>query len=178
MENYSSTMALVGHVISRGARRLGFVGDPDHCSSFHERWFAFQRAISDAGLSLDRSLCILDRDDSPYGDAAWLSAKLLQMPRLPDALICVNDFIAIRVMTALKHLGVSIPGQIMMAGFDGTAQATVVEPALTTVQIPGAEIGRIAADLLLNRIANPGRPPLSVYIKTTPVWRESTSRKR
>ena len=178
MENLASTMALVGHVISRGARRLGFVGDPDHCSSFHERWFGFQRAISDAGLSLDRSLCILDRDDSPYGDPAWLSARLLQMPRLPDALICVNDYVAIQTMTALKQLGISIPGQIMVAGFDGTAQATVVEPALTTVQIPGAEIGRIAADLLLNRIANPGRPPLSFYIKTTPIWRESTNRKR
>ena len=96
---------------------------------------------------------------------------------MPDALICVNDFIAIRVMTALKQLGVAIPEQIMVTGFDGTAQSAAIEPSLTTVQIPGAEIGRIAAGMLLNRIANPCRPPISVYAKTTPIWRESTNRK-
>lgn len=177
MENLASTMALVDHVISKGARKIGFVGDPNHCSSFHERWFGFRSALEGAGLPLNRALCILDRDTSPYGDPTWLSGRIRQMPQLPDALICVNDYVAIHVMTALKQLGLSIPEQIMVAGFDGTAQATVVEPALTTVQIPGIEIGRIAADMLLNRIANPGRPPISVYAKTSPIWRESTNRK-
>ena len=177
MENLSSTMALVEHVISRGARSIGFVGDPQHCNSFHERWFGFCSALSHAGLPLDRALCILDGDQSPYNDAAWLAERIGRMPQLPDALICVNDYIAIHVMSALKQLGLSIPAHIMVAGFDGTAQSAVVEPALTTVQIPGAEIGRVAADVLLNRIDNPGRQFISVYVKTTPVWRESTDRK-
>ena len=177
MENLASTMALVDHVISRGARRIGFVGDPDHCSSFHERWIGFRTALSNAGLSLDRKLCILEEDDSPYGSAEWLSARIREMPQLPDALICVNDYIAIHMMTALKQIGLAVPGQIMVASFDGTAQSAVVEPTLTTVQIPGAEIGRIAADVLLNRIENPGAMPISVYVKTTPIWRESTNRK-
>ena len=176
MENLAGTMALVQHVIDRGARRIGFVGDPDHCNSFHERWIGFYIALANAGLPLDKELCILDPDDAPYGDAAWLAEKLRGMPQLPDALICVNDYIAIHVLTALKSLGLAVPGQIMLAGFDGTAQSAVVEPALTTVQIPGAEIGRTAADMLLNRIANPGRSPISVYVKTTPVWRETTDR--
>ena len=80
-------------------------------------------------------------------------------------------------MTALKQLGLSIPEQIMVTGFDGAAQSAAIEPSLTTVQIPGAEIGRAAADMLLTRIANPCRPPISVYMKTTPIWRESTNRK-
>ena len=65
-----------------------------------------------------------------------------------------------------KQLGVAIPEQIMVTGFDGTAQSAAIEPSLTTVQIPGAEIGRIAADMLLSRIANPDRPPISDYMKT------------
>ena len=178
MENLASTIAVVDHVIAKGARRIGFVGDPDHCGSFHERWVGFYSALNRAGLALDRSLCILDGDDQPYGDIEWLTDKLLHMPQLPDALICANDYIAIRVMGALKQLGVSIPGQVMVAGFDGTAQSAVVEPALTTVQTPGEELGRIAASVLLDRIADPDRLPISVYAKTTPIWRESTNRKR
>ncbi len=177
MENLASTVALVQHVIDRGARRIGFVGDPNHCNSFHERWIGFYTALARAELPLAKELCILDPDNAPYDDDAWLAGRLRDMPQLPDALICVNDFIAIHVLTALKGLGLDVPGQIMLAGFDGTAQSAVVEPSLTTVQIPGAEIGRTAADVLLNRIKNPGRPPISVYVKTEPVWRESTNRK-
>ncbi len=140
----------------------------------------FQMASGDAlqpEIPLDRRLCILGDDASPYSDPDWLAEKILEMPQLPDALICVNDYIAIHVMTALKQIGLAIPEQIMVAGFDGTAQSAVVEPTLTTVQIPGAEIGRMAADVLLNRIANPGRSPVSVYVNTTPILRESTNRK-
>ncbi len=99
------------------------------------------------------------------------------MPVLPDALLCANDFIAIHLMMALKQMGVSIPDRVMVAGFDGTPQSAVVEPSLTTVQIPGAEIGRLAADILLERIENPGRPFRSTYVRTVPIWRASTMRK-
>ena len=177
MENLASIMALVSHVIERGARRIGFIGDPDHCNSFHERWIGFYTALANAGIPLDRELCILGADASPYSDPDWLAEKIRKMPEQPDALICVNDYIALHVMTALKQIGLAIPGQIMVAGFDGTAQSAVVEPSLTTVQIPGTEIGRIAADVLLNRIASPDRSPISVYVKTTPIWRETTDRK-
>ena len=176
MENVASTMQLVAHVIDKGARRIGFVGDPNHCCSFRERWLGFCAALRGAGLPVDRDLCILEADAAPYGDAAWIAEKLRRMPRLPDALICVNDYIAIYVMAALKQLGLAIPAQIMVAGFDGTAQSAVVEPALTTVKIPGSEIGRLAADLLLKRIGSRGAPPVSVYVQTVPVYRDSTNR--
>jgi len=177
MENLPGVRALVNHVISKGARKLGFIGDPKHCESFHERWIGFYTALTDLDITPNKELCILDADESPYGDPRWLAEKIRQMPQMPDAFICVNDYIAIHVMAALKQMGLSIPGQIMVAGFDGSAQSAVVEPSLTTIQIPGKEIGRIAADILLNRISNPSRSPISVYVKTTPLWRESTNRK-
>lgn len=178
MENVASTIALTEHVISVGAKQIGFVGDVDHCNSFHERWMGFCSALGNAGISLDQKLCILDNDGPQYSDPAWLLEQLRRMPALPDALICANDFIAIHLMTALKQIGVAIPERIMVAGFDGTPQSSVVEPSLTTVQIPSADIGRLAADMLLERIENPDRPYRCTYIKSTPIWRESTARKR
>lgn len=177
MENIASTIALTEHVISAGAKRVGFVGDADHCNSFHERWVGFCSAISSRGIPLDKELCILERDGPQYSDHAWLLERLRRMRSLPDALICANDFIAIHLMTVLKQMGVAIPGRVMIAGFDGTPQSAVVEPSLTTVQIPSADIGRLAADMLLERIENPDRPFRSTYIKSTPIWRSSTARK-
>lgn len=177
MENLAGTIALVSHVISQGARRIGFVGDPEHCNSFHERWDGFCSALSQAGIHLDKALCILERDGSLYKDPSWLCEKLRQMPQLPDAFICANDFIAIQLMAAVKQLGLLIPEQIMIAGFDGSPYSASVEPSLSTVQIPGSEIGRIAAEMMLDRIKNPGRPFCCTYVKTTPLFRNSTNRR-
>lgn len=178
MENFASTIALTEHVISAGAKRIGFVGDINHCNSFRERWMGFCFALGSAGLALDRQICILDNDGPQYGDTEWLLERLRGMPELPDALICANDFIAISIMTVLKQMGAAIPEDIMVTGFDGTPQSAIVEPSLTTVQIPGADFGRLAANMMLERIENPDFPYFFTYIKSTPIWRESTARKQ
>ncbi len=176
MENVASTIALTNRIISSGGWRLGFVGDTDHCNSFHERWIGFSIALGNAGLTLDRSLSILDRDGPQYSDPEWIEGKLRRMPVLPDGLVCANDYIALHVMTALKQMGVAIPGRVMVTGFDGTPQSAVVEPALSTAQIPGAEIGKLAADILLDRIENPDRPYRTTYVNSIPLFRASTSK--
>lgn len=176
MENTASTIALTKHLISAGARHIGFIGDAGHCNSFHERWISFVSALADTSLTLDRSICILDSDGPQYSDPMWIMGRLQAMPLLPDAFICANDFIALHLMTALKQMGVSIPDQVMVCGFDGTPQSTVVEPPLSTVQIPSTDIGRLAADILLARIGNPDRAYCTTYVRTTPVLRASTSR--
>lgn len=173
MENYASTIALTSRMISAGAKSIGFVGDISHCSSFRERWNGFRAAMMDADLTVDKSLCILADDSEPYGEVSWMLEALNALPKIPDGFVCCNDFVAIRIMQALRKKGLSIPEDVMVTGFDGTTEAEVVDPPLTTAKIPSAEIGRIAADLLLERIANPKLPYRCTFIKTTPIWRSS-----
>ena len=80
-------------------------------------------------------------------------------------------------MAVLKRMGLSIPNDVMVTGFDGTPQSATAEPSLTTVQVSSVDIAQLAADMLLERIQKPGRPVCSVYVKTTPIWRNSTARK-
>ena len=174
MENYASTIAMTARMIAAGAKRLGFVGDIHHCSSFRERWNGFRAATDNAGLPLDRSVCILADDAEPYGEVDWLLSQLDAMPYLPDGFVCANDFLAIRIMQALRRKGVCVPNDVMVTGFDGSPEAEVVSPSLTTAQIPSAQIGRISADMLLERIASPQLPYRCTFLKTTPIWREST----
>lgn len=174
MENYSSMTALMDHLIDAGAKRIGFVGDVNHCLSFEERWFGYCAALSRRGLTRMDEYSILKDDCEKYGDPEWMLSQLDKMSALPDAFVCANDYIAISLIAALKQKGLSIPQDVMVTGFDDSPEASVVEPALTTVRIPGADIGRIAADMLLNQIPNPGRPFIRSYVKTTPVFRGST----
>ena len=174
MENVASISIVTKRLIALGARRLGFVGDRNHCGSFYERWFGFRMGMEQAGLPLDERLCILAPDDSPYNEPDWLIDQMNHMPELPDAFVCANDYLAIHLMSALKKKGLSIPDDIMVTGFDGTSQSALVDPALTTVQIPSVDIGRMAADTLLARIGNPELPYSWTHIRTNPVWRKST----
>ena len=176
MENTASVIAVIGRLRALGAGSIGFVGDNEHCGSFFERWVGYNIGLRQAGIPLTEENCILAPDASPYNDTDWLIKRLDQMPALPDAFVCANDYLAIHLMNALKKKGLAIPGDIMVTGFDGTVQSALVEPSLTTVQIPGAEIGRIAADILLTRIRSPQLPFIWTRVKTDPVWRNSTKR--
>lgn len=174
MENYASSLALTQRMINAGAKSIGFVGDIDHCSSFRERWNGFCTAMMNAGLPVDRSVCIMPPDTELYGDVDWMFDHLDALPTIPDGFVCCNDYVGIRVMQALRRKGFSVPDDVMVTGFDGTMEAEVVSPSLTTSKIPSAEIGRIAADMLLERIKNPEVPYRTTFVKTTPIWREST----
>ena len=174
MENVASIGMVMERLVTLGARRIGFVGDHNHCGSFYERWFGYRMGLEFAGLSLDESFCILEPDASPYNDPDWLIDRMNRMPALPDAFVCANDYLAIHLMTALRKKGLSIPDDIMVTGFDGTSQSALVDPPLTTVQIPSLEIGHMAAETLLARIRNPQLPFSWTHIRTNPIWRKST----
>lgn len=174
MENFAATAALTRRMIAAGAKRIGFVGDRNHCSSFYKRWLGCREAQREAGMELSDDYSIVESDSDLYGDPEWLIQHLDRMPEIPDAFVCANDFLAIRMMTALKRKGLSIPNDIMISGFDGSPEAAVVDPALTTAEIPGSEIGRSAAIILIARIESPARPYCSVNFRSTPIFRDST----
>ncbi|MCD8068609.1 MAG: LacI family DNA-binding transcriptional regulator [Lachnospiraceae bacterium] len=173
MENVSSTRILTHRLIQAGAEKLGFVGDINHCNSFYERWNGFQLALNEAGLPLDRDLCIMPKNSSPYYDPDWIDDQLKRLPALPDAFVCVNDYHAIHIMAGLKRRGLQIPRDVMITGFDSSPESAIVEPALTTSAIPGTDMGKIAADLLIDRIGNPAKPFCATYVSTVPQFRGS-----
>ena len=173
MENYASAVALTRRQIQAGARDIGFVGDINHCCSFRERWLGYRSAMEAAGLPVRRELCILADDSEPYGDVEWMARQLGAMPQIPDGFVCANDFLAIPIMQALRKKGISVPEDVMVTGFDGSPESSVITPSLTTADIPSAAIGRMSADMLLERIAAPDLPDRCVHVKTTPLWRDS-----
>ena len=174
MENFAASSALTRRLIETGAERIGFVGDKDHCGSFYMRWLACRTVTEEAGLSFLSECSILAEDSDRYGDTGWLISQLDRMPYIPDAFVCANDYLAIHLMTALKRKGISIPEEVMVTGFDGSPESALVEPPLTTAEIPSTDIGRSAALTLISRIEEPDKPYTFIYYKTIPIFRAST----
>ncbi len=173
VESYASTIALTNAMIDEGAKTLGFVGDKSHCATFRDRWDGFRLALKSRKIEFNKSVSILDDDSSPYGDVNWLYAKLKAMPYIPDAFMCANDFIAVRLIKALQKLGLLIPEDVKVCGFDGSPEAEIVSPALSTAKVSGSDVGKTAAFILLKRIGDVDFPFFSISIKSTPIIRES-----
>lgn len=174
MENFAAETTICRNLFSKGARSFGFVGDIYHCNSFYQRYEGMRHVLAEHTLPYDPALCILEKDGSEYSDINWLTEKLDAMPKLPDVFVCANDYLAIHLMTALKKKGLSIPDDIQLVGFDGSLEASFIEPSLTTAQILCSEIGRLSANLLNERIQNPDLPYRQTYVRSLPIWGKST----
>ena len=178
MENYAAMFVLMDKLFENGAERIGFVGDSEHCNSFFERWTGFATALMTKGMTWNDSISILDEDSDNYGDSAWYIEKLRKMPFMPDAFVCANDYIAIHLIAALKKIGCRVPDDVMVTGFDGSPEASLVEPTLTTVSIKSSEIGTLSAAALDERIKHPDHPYRRVSVLSSPIFGESTNRKK
>nr|WP_211745775.1 LacI family DNA-binding transcriptional regulator [Paenibacillus sp. Marseille-Q4541] len=173
MENEHSTYQLTKKLIDGGYETLGFIGDYNHCRSFNERWVGFNRALTESGIQLDRSQCVLDDDRLFFASPGWTDSRLSEMSELPSAFVCANDYIAVTFMKSLKNT-LSIPKDIVICGFDNGPESKIVEPHLTTVHIYSNEMGVKAAEMLLSRINDPKQPYQVSHIYTKPIIREST----
>ncbi len=168
MENALGITKLVNEMLRKGRRRIGFIGDYEHCQSFFERYSAFRCAMLLAGAPVEERFCLRVNRREEVEDA------LRALTELPDLFICANDFIAVDVMQALNKMGKSVPGDVLISGFDDAPESRIVTPPLTTVHIHTQSMAYSAVHLLLTRIQEPALDYRVTYTETELISREST----
>jgi LacI family transcriptional regulator len=148
-ENRDSARRLTTHVIEHGHRRIGFLGDPNATPDGAERWDGFLHAHRRAGLRVWR-----DPIPSGFRESDGLAAALplLSASTRPTALVCVNDEVAMGVLDAARGIGLRVPDELAVTGWDDVPAARHLNPPLTTVRQPMLDLGRRAAELLRDRI--------------------------
>ena len=174
MDNSSGIYQLISNMKARGVKKIGFVGQANHCRSFFERYMAFRNAMYLNSLPIDEKFCLVDIH--PHGPDYFsnLFNVFSKLDELPELIICANDFIAIDIVNCLKIMGKSYPDDMMICGFDDSAESKVMTPALTTCHIHSQAIGYTAANLLLSRIEQPDLNYRTVYTETNLIYRAST----
>ncbi|MBC8161973.1 MAG: LacI family DNA-binding transcriptional regulator [Roseiflexaceae bacterium] len=162
-----------GYFIELGHRRCGFIGDsevPDYAIHTSDRRLAgYRRALADAGIDLPAQYLGL----APHGlDAArQLALRMFAQPHPPTAIFSPSDTQAIGVLRAARELGLQVPQDVAIIGFDDIEVADFI--GLTTIRQPLNESGRVAVDLLLARLRDRERPPQIVQLPLTLVRRET-----
>ncbi|MFI5712432.1 LacI family DNA-binding transcriptional regulator [Kribbella sp. NPDC051620] len=160
-ESASSAEQLTSRLLDHGRQKLLFVGDPASSYDVSERYAGFSAALrahglevpkpeqvpltEEAGAAFATMLLTATSGTSRGGSGRWGAAQ-------PDGLVCANDELALAILKTLGDGGVGVPDDVVVTGWDDVMAARYVMPGLTTVRQPMAELGRLAAQRLHERI--------------------------
>ncbi|HKG23646.1 MAG TPA: LacI family DNA-binding transcriptional regulator [Blastocatellia bacterium] len=166
------------HLIGLGHRRIAFIKGQPFSSDTRVRWDSIREKARQSHIAVRPSLVTQLEGDSPSPEVGYLAAKRLLAASEPfTALFAFNDISAIGAIRAFQEAGRRVPEDISVIGFDDVDSAAFHNPALTTIRQPLWQMGRLAAETLLQRIADgPGSPyPELVTVEPELVVRQSTA---
>ncbi|MGN0833310.1 MAG: GntR family transcriptional regulator [Kiritimatiellia bacterium] len=168
INNFDAGRRLARHLVERGVHHIGFVHREYSDFSVRNRFEGIRSVGLDAGVR------VTGLELNP-ADAKAVRRVLTSHPTI-DAIICRNDNQAAHLLVSLRNLGLRVPDDLAVAGFNDMAYAATIGPSLTTIRIPCEDIAQLAYDLLRTRLASPGLPPRECYLSAELVVRESTQR--
>ena len=177
-EGYHSMRALTEQLIRQGLSRFCFIGDTTYCRSIADRYEGFRAALTEHGISERDQLLYISHSKNRYYDMGEISQVIDSFPYIPDAILCSNDDIAKDVYSKLRSIGLQIPKDISITGFDDSEAAEILSPSLTTVAVHNQSMGRRLASQLLERMGNPEAPKELIYVSTDLLIRESSMRRK
>jgi len=171
VNNREGSKEAIEYLISMGHRRIALLSGPLQIPTYKERLKGYQEALVENGITIDDELIKIG--DSTHKSGCDFTKELLAMGNPPTAIFAGNNLITLGALEVLHLNKVKIPENMSIIGFDDVYWAISLNPPLTAVSQPGFEIGRRAADLLLNRILEPNRPHARVILDTQLMIRQS-----
>lgn len=180
VNNMDAMARLTNHLIGIGHSRLQFIGNDRFSRSFRDRHIGFKITLDEHGLSsgvqegLVLQLQELEKGDVDSEIRSWVSRKL-KTKSMPTALVCANDSIAATALRVLNELGVKVPAEVSVTGFDNIEDAPQGGSRLTTVHVPKEALGRRAVQKLLERIERSREPMEKILLAGDIVYRDSTA---
>ena len=160
------------HLIELGHRRIGCIAGPSSMTPSADRVTGYRTALEEAAIPADERL--IARGDFQFAGGFAGAHTLLDLPEPPSAIFACNDLMAMGAIAAATECGLRIPSDLSIVGFDNSTLASYTTPPLTTVAQPIAEIGRLAAEMVIQRSQNPNMARQRRILSTELIVRRST----
>ena len=177
IDNAKCGYVATSHLADQGCRRIAHVTSSLKRNVYSQRYKGYRDALFDRNLPFDDSLLIVgDLSEKAGIDAAH---QILKMKPRPDGVFVTNDFVAAVCMRTLKEQGIRIPQDIAFVGFNNDTIGKLIEPALTTINYPGIDMGEIAARNLVNHLKGVSNiyQTNTVIVRSELIVRQSSLRK-
>ncbi|MBX3256465.1 MAG: LacI family DNA-binding transcriptional regulator [Chitinophagaceae bacterium] len=175
IDDYHGAFSAVEHLVKMGRKRIAHLKGPNGMAVAEERLRGYVECLKKYDLPVDEHLIL--NTNFKVESAIEPVTKLMSLPELPDAVFGVNDQVAIGAMKVIRDKGLSIPGDIAVAGFDNSPISAYIYPSLTSVARPGRQIGIEAAKIFADYLQQSSGKEFStkhIVLPSELIVREST----
>jgi len=172
--NFKGGRDAAEHLLDMGHRQVGIVSVSNNLSVFKDRLSGFQARMTEAGAPISADYIQEAHFDRASGHAAAL--RLLQLDPRPTAIFASSDLMAAGVLSAIRSVGLRCPEDVSLLSFDGLDISEITYPTLTSIVQPSYQLGRTAAQLLIDRIGGLDTPPQEIVLETELKPRDSVAR--
>lgn len=172
-DDHAGAKLAVEHLVDLGHRSIGFIGGPENVQASRDRLEAYLDVLRSNGLATRPDWkCYAGFTQAAGREAAQ---RMLSLPDRPTAIFAANDVTALGVLEVAEGLGLQIPADLSLVGYDDISYASLPRIQLTTVAQPAVEMGQIAANWLFEALANPEIPRLQRILSPRLVVRSTTA---
>ena len=172
-DNVQGQYDMVNHLISQGHKRIGFIcGFDAGVERISKRYVGYQKALRANGLLLDETL--VRSATSTYANGKAAMREFMTLPEPPRCVCCASDVLAAGALAAVHEAGLSVPYDYSVVGFDNADISAYLNPTLSTVDVPGEEMGRLGMEALLALIHDENHPPIQKELSTSLIIRASS----
>jgi LacI family transcriptional regulator len=169
----SAVAAMAGYLVSLGHRRIGYITGPEGRRSTRERLEGFTDALAQLGCPVREEM--IARGAYTFESGVECARELLARPEPPTAIFASNDDMAAGVIQTAMAMGLNVPRDLSVAGFDDSALATRIRPELTTIRRPVRAMARLAANKLIASIeGRHDEARVGVFLDPELIIRDST----
>ncbi len=172
-DNVQGAFDMVDHLIHEGYRRIGFIcGFDTGVERINKRYLGYQRALRVHGVPLDES--IVRSATSTFANGKAVMREFLDMSDPPRCICCASDVLATGAINAVWEAGLNVPKDFSIVGFDNSDLSAYTCPTLSTVDVPGEEMGRLGMQALLTLILDEKHHPIQQKLPTSLILRASS----
>lgn len=176
IDNVRGAREATAHLIRRGYRRIGFIHGMLRLSTSRERLQGYREALEEHGIPFDPELT--RAGDSKQASGRRLAAELISLKPACDALLVGNSMMTLGALEAIRAAQLDIPNKLALVGYDDMPWALALDPPLTVVRQPVYDLGKVAVELLVQRIGDTKRSTTVVMLQPELLVRESSGRAR
>lgn len=162
------------HIIALGRKKIAFINGPIRYKYAQDRLKGYIQALEYAGIQKDQDM-IIQLSEINFDMAVSAAIQILNSPKRPDAFFTSSDVYAAAVIKAAKRLGIQVPRDVVVVGFDNVEISSMCNPSITTVNQPRYQLGFLSCEILVKRINNDPTIVGSMYLETELIIRESSS---
>lgn len=149
IDNYAAGFKAAEHLIQQGCTRIAHIGGSQHRNVYRDRCQGYLSALKKYNVAIDQDL-IVENDVLSSEEGLKISKHLMNLPNPPDGIFSANDTAAVSAIQYARSMGIKVPDELAIIGFNNDPVSTIIYPPLSTVTHPAIEMGKIAAMQVLN----------------------------